>query len=355
MGLFKRKDSPYWWYKIKAGPNILTGSTSTGDRRLASKIFIDKQHQFVEGTHLPSCKARLTPFCDMAHLYLEKHAKVNKKSVRDDVRVVRRFEAYFEGAKLADITPQRIEEYKASRMGVVKQSTINRELAILKSFFSKAVLWGYAKENPVKAVRLFREELKPVKILSPQERKRLFECSSAFLVPIILMALKTGMRRGEILGLRWEDVDMEGHNIFVRRTKSGKMRVLPIHPELYEVLAAVSRSRGGEHVFCDSAGNRRSDFGAIRTSFELAVKRAGLGKLTFHDLRHNFATELVQKGADLRTVQEYLGHSTLLMVQRYSHVTEGIRRSTIQLLGHEFSQDRATLMLRSDKVGLPKS
>ena len=77
------------------------------------------------------------------------------------------------------------------------------------------------------------------------------------------------------------------------------------------------------------------------------VKRAGLGKLTFHDLRHNFATELVQKGADLRTVQAYLGHSTLLMVQRYAHVTEGIRRSTIQLLGWEYPPEGATIRLQS--------
>ncbi|MFH1619676.1 MAG: site-specific integrase [bacterium] len=346
MAIFRRKDSPYWWYRIETEGRIITGSTGTGDKKLADKIYFQKRHQVIEGNHFPGQRGKYTRFAEMCGCYLEKHARVNKRS--DDSGLVKKLLGYFGDVPLNSITPQRIEEYKASRKGFVKEATINRELACLKTIFSKAVLWGYAAANPVKLVRLYREELKPVKILTAGERGRLFENSPEFLRPILLAALKTGMRRGEILSLKWQDVDLANHNIHVRRTKAGKLRIIPIHPELHEVLLRLNETRGGDCVFSGPKGDRLSDDGAIRTSFDAAVEKAGLGALTFHDLRHNFASELVMKGADLRTVQEYLGHSTLMMVQRYAHVSEGIRRSTIQLLGRENAPQNTTLTLRCE-------
>ena len=337
VGLFRRGDSPNWWYRIQFESKVWTASTETADKKLAERIYLEKRRQVVECRNFPTQSGKYIKLNEMAQHFMEKHAKVNKRSWKGDEAHIALFLAFFGDRPLNQVTPQRVEEYKASRKSHVKDATINRELACLKSIFSKAVLWGYAGENPVKKVKLFREELKPVKVLTPEERRRLLECSPAWLRPVIVAALKTGMRKGEIRNLKWADVDMANSNIHVRRTKSGKMRVIPIHPELFEVVEELRRHKVGEYVFVGERGQKLEEGSQLRSSFEAAVRKAELGAFTFHDLRHNFASELVMKGADLRTVQEYLGHSTLMMVQRYSHLSESIRRSTIQILGRDLS------------------
>lgn len=335
MGLFRRNDSPYWWYWVQLDGKVFTGTTNTADRKLAQKIYLEKHHQFVEEHHLPGQRGKRMTFCKMCDLYLERHAKVNKRSWRDDEIIIGKLRAYFGDVPLIQIQPQAIEGYKASRLGHVKEATVNRELTILKGIFSKAVLWGYAYKNPVKEVRLFKEEGVPIKVLSSGERGRLFEASAEFLRPVLLAALETGMRQGEILSLKWKDVDLEQETISVRNTKSRKLREIPLHPELKEALARLPRR--SEYIFCYERGRRHSRHGMVRVAFERAKEAAGLADLTFHALRHNFASELISKGADVRTVQEYMGHSSLRMLQRYAHVNRGIWRSTIQLLGRNLA------------------
>lgn len=195
-------------------------------------------------------------------------------------------------------------------------------------------------------MRLFKEENIPIRILSSDVRRRFFSASPEFLKPILLTALKTGMRQGEILNLKWKDVDLDHETISVTHTKSKKLREIPIHPELREALKRLPKR--SQYVFCNESGNRYNRHGMVRAAFDRAKKNAVLEDLTFHALRHNFASELVAKGADLRTIQEYMGHSSLRMLQRYAHVSRGIWRSTIQLLGRDLPQANATLTLRKD-------
>lgn len=344
MGIFRRKDSPYWWYKVQLGGKRWTGSTNTSDRRLAQRIHLEKHHQFVEEHHIPSLRGKKTRLFQMCDLYMDKHAKVNKRSWRYDAYIVGKLKEYFGDVPLLQVRPETIESYKGRRLGYVQEARINRELAVLKTIFSKAVLWGYAARNPVKEVRLFKEERIPIKILSQEERDRLFKASPGFLRPILLLALKTGMRQGEIIHLKWDDVDLKNETINVRQTKSKKLRQVPIHPQLNEMLERLPKSSA--YVFPDASGGKMSRTGKLRDAFERLKKEAGLPDLTFHALRHNFASELVGKGVDLRTVQEYLGHSSLAMLERYAHVTKGIWRSSIHLLGSESLSGDATLALR---------
>lgn len=346
MGIFKRADSPHWWYKIQLEGRVFTGTTNTPDKRLAHKIYLEKHHQFVEEHHLPSQRGRRISLFKMCEEYMEKHAKINKRSWKDDSIIVKKLKEHFGDIPLINVQPQTIEGYKAARMADVKESTINRELAVLKTIFTKAIQWGYAYRNPVKEVRLFKEEMVPIRILTADERQKLLAASPDFLRPIILMALKTGMRQGEIFNLKWKEVDLAQGTISVTHTKSKKLRQIPIHPELAEALRVLPSKSA--YVFGDNAGNKRNPEGMIRATFEKITDDLGLSDLTFHGLRHNFASELVSKGADLRTVQEYLGHSSLRMVQRYAHVSKGTWRSTIQLLGRDTPQTSATLTLRSN-------
>lgn len=333
MGIFKRGDSPNWWYRAQLKGKVVTGSTDTTDRRLAYRIYLEKHRQLVEERHLPNEKALNTSFFEMCALYIENHAKVNKKTWKDDEIVLRKLKRFFGDVPLTAIKTEDIEKYKGSRRSLVKEATINRELTVMKVLLKKAVIWGYARHNPAKDVRLYKEELIPVRILTPEERQRLIAACPKSLRPIVVMALKTGMRKGEILNLRWEHVDLAHQIINVTHTKSKKLRAVPIHPELEEFLRALPR--GSEYVFHDQNGERLKDEGKFWIDFVASRNAAGLGDLTFHALRHNFASELAAKGADLRTIQEYLGHSSLMLLQRYAHVSKGIWRSTIHLLGRD--------------------
>lgn len=333
MGIFKRGDSPNWWYRAQLRRRVITGSTDTADRRLAYRIYLEKHRQLIEERHLPNEKALNTSFFEMCEFYIENHAKVNKKTWKDDEIIVRKFQRFFGDVPLTTIKTEDIEKYKGSRRSLVKEATINRELAVLKVIFKKAVAWGYARHNPAKDVRPYKEELIPVRIMAQDERKRLLAACPEFLRPIVVMALKTGMRKGEILNLKWEHVDLAHQIISVTHTKSKKLREVPIHPELEEVLRSLPRRSA--YVFHDRRGGRLKNEGKFRIDFVASRSTAGLGDLTFHALRHNFASELAAKGADLRTIQEYLGHSSLMLLQRYAHVSKGIWRSTIHLLGRD--------------------
>ncbi|MFC1522844.1 tyrosine-type recombinase/integrase [Elusimicrobiota bacterium] len=333
MGIFRRKDSPFWWYRVQIGRKVTTGSTNTQDRKLAHRIYMEKHHQFSEEYHLPSQRGKYFTFFKMCDEYLKKHAKVNKRSWRDDEIRIKTLKGYFGDVPLVNIQPKEIEGYKASRLGYVKEATINRELAILKTIFSKAVSWGYISKNPLKEVRLFKEERVPVKVLSQEEKERLLREASDFLRPILVMALKTGMRQGEILNLKWKDVNLGTRTISVTHTKSKKLREIPIHSDLEELLLRFPKR--SEYVFCDEAGNRLCRHGRIRDEFERLRKKLAIPDLNFHHLRHNFATALISKGADPRTVQEYTGHCSLRMLERYTHLNRANWRSAIELLGKD--------------------
>ncbi len=260
-------------------------------------------------------------------------------SWKGDESNLEKLKEHFGDVSLANIQPQAVELYKAKRLKFVKEATINRELALLKVIFSKAVRWGYTARNPVKEISLFKEEKTPIRILTPEERRKLLEASPDYLKPIVTMALKTGMRQGEILNLQWKDVDLAHDLINVRHTKAKKLRQIPIHPELKKALDGLPRK--SDYVFCNSAGDKYHRNGIVREVFEKVREKIGIPELTFHMLRHNFASELIAKGADIRTVQEYMGHSSLRMLQRYAHINKGIWRSTIQLLGRDAAAEEA--------------
>ena len=333
MGIFRRGDSPFWWYRVQLDGRVATGSTNTDDKKLAQRIYIEKHHQFTAEYHLPGQRGKTTSFFWMCEQYMEKHAKVNKKSWKQDFIIIKKLKAFFGDVALVNIKPEGLEGFKAHRKQFVKEATINRELAVLKTIFTKAIKWGYDFRNPVKEVSLFKEERTPVRILTTDERRRLLAESPDPLRPIVLMALKTGMRYNEILSLQWKEVDLVTETISVTHTKAKKLREIPIHPELKETLAKLPRKTA--YVFSSKLGQRYQPNGMVRAWFLDLRTKLGMPDLTFHMLRHNFATELISKGADTRTIQEYLGHSSLKMLERYAHLNKGIWRSTIQLLGRD--------------------
>jgi len=273
-------------------------------------------------------------FTELADCYIQDYAKLNKRTWKNDRCCINaHLKPFFGEMQLNEITPLFIEKYRAKRLktGVTK-STVNRELAIMKKMFNLSIDWKLATENPVKKVKFFSEKdnLKE-RILTKEEEDRLLVASAEHLKPILIAALNTGMRLGEILSLKWGQIDFEKELVRVEKTKSGKIRYVNINSVLSKTLENLKAENGeGEFLFTNpETGQPLKD---VKTAFKSACRRANIKNLRFHDLRHTFASRLVESGVDLITVKELLGHSTVKITERYTHPNQSLKKEAVELL-----------------------
>ena len=272
-------------------------------------------------------------FPEFSKMYLENYAKINKRSWMTDVSYVKGMNRQFGSLCLDEITPLHIEGYKAARLkqGLAK-STVNRCLAILRKMFTLAVEWGYVQQSAVPKMRFFPEKDNwKERILTPEEEKRLFASSSLSLRSVMTVALHTGMRLGEILGLTWPQVDLKARYIRVERTKSGKTRFIEVNTPLLQELTRL-KSLDGTSPYVFPNPSTRKPLTTVRTAFVAACRRASIAGLRFHDLRHTFASRLNMLGADPVTIMELLGHSSLKMTERYTHTSRAQKRTAVERL-----------------------
>jgi integrase len=214
----------------------------------------------------------------------------------------------------------------------VKPATVNNELKVLSSLLSKAVEWGRLAEHPMKGGKV-----KPLhapntleRELSDEEEERLLKASPTWLQDLIMVAVDTGLRRGELVGLCWDRVDLARAEVRLTETKNGKERRVPLTARAHGVLSRVRRTRAEEAgPFPPGPGKRPW---VVASAFRRARTQAGLTDFRFHDLRHTFATRLVRAGVDLITIARLLGHSDLRMVLRYAHPGAADARRAVQAL-----------------------
>ncbi|PIV52714.1 MAG: hypothetical protein COS17_07820 [Elusimicrobia bacterium CG02_land_8_20_14_3_00_37_13] len=213
------------------------------------------------------------------------------------------------------------------------KSTVNRELALLKHIYTKAIEWGKVTENPVKKVKLFKEDNQRVRYLEKGEIKMLLDTCKDYMKPIVITALYTGMRLSEILNLTWDDIDFTRGIITVRITKNNEKRYLPMNTELRNTLEYLKKNCNldSPYAFCNSKGDKFAKY-TISHRFNKVIKELGIKDFCFHCLRHTFASHLVMSGADIVTIQRLLGHKTLAMTLRYSHLSPNFMQSTIECL-----------------------
>ena len=212
--------------------------------------------------------------------------------------------------------PADIQRYYNQIAARASYATANRHLTLLRSIFSKAKAWGdFYGDNPCQQVKKRGEPPHRMRYLSYEEMDAFLKAAHSRLRPILACALLTGMRRGEILGLRWENLNLDRGVIYILQSKSGKPREVPIASKLREILLNLGPKSQGP-VF---------DLPVImlRRYFDKALKDAGLAAFRFHDLRHTFASHFVMRTNDLPTLQKLLGHSSSAMTQRYAHLSKG--------------------------------
>jgi integrase len=272
-------------------------------------------------------KVTFGKFCDE---YMENYSKVNHRSWRTQEYTLEHAKNFFKADTwLQNITTRQVELFKAQRMKEVKPATVNRNLAVLKHLFNTAVDWGFLYENPARGVKPLRVKNRGLRYLDTEEVSRLINASPTHLKPLIILAVHTGMRRGEIFDLKWEHIDLKNRLIEILDTKNGDQRVVPINKTLLQAFLRLPRSVHTPYVFPGLNGKRLTD---IKTSFLRSRTKAGLEGLRFHDLRHTFASHLVMAGVDLTTVKELLGHKSIKMTERYSHLSPRHKAHAVEVL-----------------------
>lgn len=233
---------------------------------------------------------------------------------------------------LADVTPAIINEHRTVLLNEITirgakraPATVNRYLASLSVIFNVAVReWEWIEQSPMRKVSKLKEPRGRVRVLSESERHALLEAcrqsSDPRLYPLAVLALSTGARQGELLRLRWRDVDFSRCVAVLEETKNDERRALPLTGHALELLRDKSKVRrlDTDLIFAGESGKAAFP----RKAWETAVVKAKLEDFRFHDLRHSAASYLAMNGATLAEIADVLGHKTLAMVKRYSHLTE---------------------------------
>jgi integrase len=314
MGIYRRKRT--WWISYHdQNRRRVQESSYSSIRRDAERLHALRRSEVLRGVYREPVRISLD---DFAKRYME-YAKANKRSWLRDEQLLKPLKEFFRAERhLAEITPPEIEGYKLDRRREVSGATVNRELALLKHMFNLAIDWDlYSGSNPFRKVKFFREVNTGFRVLKPDEETRLLRNATPAVQDIVLYALNTGSRIGEIFSLRWQDVDLDKGLINVFSPKTQKVGVVPINREVRRILEFWALGRKNEFVFYNQKTGE--PFVDLDAGLQLACEKAEITGVTWHTLRHTFASRLLERGVDIITVKELLGHSSVTVTMRYTH------------------------------------
>ena len=352
MGVYKRGKT--WWidYYFK-GERIREpiGTKKTeAQERLGGRL-----EEIRDGKFRGTKPLRAVPFEELADEY-DKVAKGKKGYVVSKyyIKIIR---AYFAGRALSEVTALDVERFKNERKETPTRgkknrtgAAVNRELAYVRAMLNTAVKWELIEKNPASKVKDFPEPPGRNEFLTEKQAGNLLDACHLHLRPIVLCALETGMRKGEILGLRWRDIRNGMIYLTADRTKNGKPREIPVSDRLTAELKRLKAAQGEGRVITmtdlvfRSPRERKALIRGkvevvtgpmvdLRNAWETAKKKAGTDPaFRFHDLRHTFASHQKMNGTDDFTLMELLGHSDFTMMKRYAHLTPEHKRKAINCL-----------------------
>lgn len=244
---------------------------------------------------------------------------------------------WFGTLKLGAVAGRPVETYKAARLADgLCAKTVNNHLNILSACLRRAVEWGHLPAMP--RIPRLRADSRRIDFLTDDERQSLLSAADGRDGLPVLLALDAGLRVGEILGLRWTDVDFEHARLTIERawvqgafttTKSNRVRHVPLTLRLRATLWASRRSDG---LLFPANGDTPMSYSGARHLLERACDRAGIRRVGWHTLRHTFATRLGSLGVPLRVFQEYLGHGSVKTTERYAHLLPAVHEEAIHVL-----------------------
>lgn len=301
-----------------------------------------RAHAAAESGTNPAANAPAT-LADMCHRWLdavaaERSAK-HLSNCRQRVAVLVRIAPVAMRQPPMRVSPIHIEQVKRAlrelpdRAAPLSNTTIRAYLALLAA----ALNWGSARgwapaANPCRSVARPRANPARQRYLSPDEAAAVVAAMPAGPArAFVVVALNTGLRRGELTALRWADVDFVARRLYVRTSKTGEGRAVPINDAAEAALRALQPGPAASLVFPGRGGRPLAN--GYRKSFDAALARVGLADVRFHDLRHTFASHLVGAGVPLGTVAQLMGHTTTAMTMRYAHLAPDVADAAVAALG----------------------
>jgi len=332
------KKSEYWYVEvpIPGGKKIKRSVGKVGQvTRAVARQYEHELKKKIKLGQLGVLKVDIPTLRDFSKEYLNYKRDVDKKrSWKRDKELLMPLTSQFGNKRLSEIKVRDIEEFKVLRLKEVKSSTVNRSLSVLRHLFNLAKKWEkFYGDNPVSIAGLLEENNLMERILTPEEEERLLSNSADHLKNVIVTALNTGMRIGEIVSLKWSEVDLENSILTITQTnsKSKKERRLYVNSLLRSLLIKLRlKSGNAEYVFLNDDGNRIK---SIVTAYKNACKRSNLVGLRFHDLRHTVATRMVEADVNIVAVSKILGHSDIKTTMRYAHPEESLK-DALESLGN---------------------
>lgn len=342
MALFKR-GNVYWSY-IWVDGSRHAKSTGTANRRTAERI----DQRFKEELNLARMGV-VEPKPEMTFSELAARFLADGSPRPYHIDRLKLLLPYWGETQLGRITKAGAREYRAYRHQTKKNlsdTTVNRDLEALRHMLFWAVDEGILLANPLSRVLMVRERRKPRLMLTVTEEDKLLAAAAPHLRSIIIAALDSGMRRGEILSERWEHVDFTRRILYVTHSKTagGEAREIPLTERFLADLEAHRQSEGNVFTFDEQPISR------IKTAWKGALRRAGLRYVRFHDLRHAFNTRLLEAGVQQEIRKTLMGHSSGEEVNSiYTHVELPVKREAIQKLERWASAERKTAKEKAEK------
>jgi integrase len=331
-----------WWIRIKRDGREFRATTGTSSKTIAKDREAELRRKLSRGEYDKEQAERTITFREVWERYMAEDASYKAPGTYSRAeQCAKNFLPMIGDLTLAEVKPAVLSSYKAARLKKGKSmATVGKELQFIRRVFSLCKRdWQLIRQSPFEFFRIPAANNQRVRYLEEAEFEKLCSKCSPWLRQIVLLARHTGIRRGNILGLTWSQVDLDRRVINLDRTKNGQRLTVPLGSVAFEVLDEI---RKGKVVYMQCPyvfhqGGKPYSPWRLSMAFKRACKRAGITNFRFHDLRHDFASNLVQKGNDVYVVQQLLGHKDGRMTQRYAHLRlENLRRAVETLeRGHK--------------------
>lgn len=348
MGVFK-KYGKYWIDYYCNGTR--TRKPISKNKSEAEKVLIKIKSDILHRRYAIPKNEKIR-FAEFAKEYIQKHSVPFKRSWKTDLVLLKNLIPYFGDMWIDEITSFSFEQYRQKRVRekvknktkLTSTTTINREGELLRSILNRAVNWGFLSFNQMGKLERFKEEPKE-RILTEKEILKLVANATPPLKHVILVALNTGMRKAEILNLKWDNVNLDTGLISVIKTKSRRMRHIPLNGALIDLFSRMQLKRNGREFVFENPDTGKP-FMEIKTAWHTLLKKSGISNFRFHDLRHCFATYSLLRGGDIISLKETLGHSSINTTSRYTKsLLEGMRKLVV---GFEIKENQTEIIPLSE-------
>lgn len=309
-------------------------ASATFERKTDAKLWAQQTESAMrDGRHFKTSEAKKHNVAALVDRYIENVIPTKPKNASACTAQLLWWKSQLGHCLLSDLTPALIAEQRDKLLkgttpkGTIRSpSTVVRYLAALSHALTVATKeWGWVDDSPMRKVTKPTEPRGRVRFLDDQERAALLracqESTNPYLYIVVVLALSTGMRRGEIMNLRWEDIDLTKGRLTLHQTKNGERRVVPLRGLAYQLLHehSLNQKQDVGLLFPSKDPQKPID---LRFPWEKALKKAGVDNYRFHDHRHSCSSALLEQGASLSELSELLGHKSLACVKRYGHLSE---------------------------------